>query len=49
MTEYTKFYCAERHVFITLLYTVSLRIHVEFLNDKRGKGKTGDAVACTID
>ena len=24
-----------------------LRIHIKFLNDERGKEKTGDAVACT--
>ena len=39
MTYYTKNYCAERHISTLYFAAVSLRIHVEFLNDERGKEK----------
>ena len=37
-------------MFLILHFATSfLHIHVEFLNNERGKRKTGDAAACTID
>ena len=39
MTYYMKGLCAERTFSILYFATVSLRIHVEFLNGERGKEK----------